>query len=88
MPAQPIQEERKREMLNAKHNKLNINGEQIPHPNNIKENWITGTEYYQVLFQILLINMHNWIKHRQLQTTAETDCFLAMQCQLSLTQSL
>ena len=75
-------------MLNAKHNKLNINGVQIPHSNNIKENWITGTEYYQILFQILLINMHNWIKHRQLQTTAETDCFLAMQFQLSLTQSL
>ena len=34
-----------KEILNAKHNKLSIDGLQIPHPNNIKENWITGSEY-------------------------------------------
>ena len=42
LPIQPSQEERKKEILNAKHNKLRSNAMQIPHP---KENWITGSEY-------------------------------------------
>ena len=39
------EEEREKEILNAKHIKLSIDGVQIPHPNNIKLNWITGSEY-------------------------------------------
>ena len=35
------------QILNANHNKLSIDGVQIPHPNNIKENRITGSEYLQ-----------------------------------------
>ena len=45
LPIHPSQEEREKEILNAKRNKLSIDGVQIPHPNNIKENWITGSEY-------------------------------------------
>ena len=45
LPIQPSQEEREKEILNAKHNKLSIYGVQIPDPNNIKENWIIGSEY-------------------------------------------
>ena len=45
LPIQPSQEEREKEILNAEHNKLSIDGVQIPHPNYIKENWITGSEY-------------------------------------------
>ena len=46
LPIQPSQEEREREkkILNVKHNKLSIDGVQIPHPIGIKENWITGSE--------------------------------------------
>ena len=44
LPIQPSQEEREKEILNANHNKLSIDVAQIPHPNNIKENWITGSE--------------------------------------------
>ena len=48
---QPSQEEREKEILNAKHNKLSIDSVQIPHPNEIKETWITesenlATQYY------------------------------------------
>ena len=42
---QPSQEDREKKILNAKHNKLSIDGVQIPHPNNIKENWINKSEY-------------------------------------------
>ena len=45
LPIQPSQEEREKEILNAKHNKLSIDGVQIPHSNNIKKNWITGRKY-------------------------------------------
>ena len=45
MSIQPTQEKNKKEILNVKHNKLSIDGVQIPHPNDIKENWITGSEY-------------------------------------------
>ena len=45
LPIQPSQEEREKDILNATHNKLSIDGVEIPHPNNIKENWITGSEY-------------------------------------------
>ena len=45
LPIQPSQEEREKEIVNAKHKKLSIDGMQIPHHNNIKENWITGSEY-------------------------------------------
>ena len=45
LPIQPSQEENEKEILNAEHNKFSIDGVQIPHPNNIKENWITGSEY-------------------------------------------
>ena len=44
-------------ILNAKHNKLSIDGVQIPHPNNIKENWITGSEY---LPSIVLKNINEY----------------------------
>ena len=57
MPIQPSQEERENEILNAKHNKLSIDGVQIPHPNNIKENWITGSEY---LPSIVLKNINEY----------------------------
>ena len=57
MPIQPSQEERENEILNAKHNKLSIDGVQIPHPNNIKENWITGSEY---LPSIILKNINEY----------------------------
>ena len=45
LPIQPSQEERGKEILNTKHNKLSIDGVQIPHPYTIKETWITGSEY-------------------------------------------
>ena len=45
LPIQPSQEEREKDILNATHNKLSIDGVEIPHPNSIKENWITGSEY-------------------------------------------
>ena len=45
LPVQKSREEREKEILNAKHNKLSFDGVRIPHPNNIKENWITGSEY-------------------------------------------
>ena len=45
LPIQHSQDEREKEILNAKHNKLSIDGVQIHHPNGIKENWITGSEY-------------------------------------------
>lgn len=38
---QQSQGECKKEILNAKYNKLSIVGVQIPHPNDIRENWIT-----------------------------------------------
>ena len=47
LPIHPSQEEREKEILNAKRNKLSIDGVQIPHPNNIKENWISAGEYLQ-----------------------------------------
>ena len=42
---EPSQEKREKEILNAKHKKWSIDGVQIPHPNDIKENWITESEY-------------------------------------------
>ena len=57
LPIHPSQEERKSEILNAKHNKLIIDGVQIPHPNDIKENWITGSEY---LPSIILNNIDEY----------------------------
>ena len=45
LPIQHSQDEGEKEILNAKHNKLSIDGVQIHHPNGIKENWITGSEY-------------------------------------------
>ena len=57
MPIQPSQEEREKEILNAKHKKLNIDGVQIPHPTDIKENWITGSEY---LPSIILNNIDEY----------------------------
>ena len=42
---QPSQGERQKEFLNAKHNKLSVDGVQISHPYNIKENWITASKY-------------------------------------------
>ena len=33
------------DILNTKHKKLSVDGVQLPHPNNIKENWIAGNEY-------------------------------------------
>ena len=50
LPIQPSLEERKKEILNAKHNKLSIDDVQIPHSSNIKENWITGSEYLPSIF--------------------------------------
>ena len=44
LPIQHSQDEREKEILNAKRNKLCIDGVQY-HPNGIKENWITGSEY-------------------------------------------
>ena len=38
---QQSQGECKKEILNTKYNKLSIVGVQIPHPNDIRENWIT-----------------------------------------------
>ena len=38
MLIQPRQGEREKEILNAKHNKLSIDGIQIPHPTDIKKN--------------------------------------------------
>ena len=57
LPIQPRQKERKKEILNAKHNKLCTDGVQIPHPNDIKENWITGSEY---LSSIILNNIDEY----------------------------
>ena len=45
LPIQPSQEQREKEILNAKHNKLSNHGVHIPKPNDIKENWITGNLY-------------------------------------------
>ena len=56
-------------------------------PNNIKENCITGSEPYQILFWKILMNMQNWIRQRKLQRKGETYYFLATRCQSSLTQS-
>ena len=36
LPIQPGQEEREKEILNAKYNKLSIDDVEIPHPNNIR----------------------------------------------------
>ena len=49
LPIQRSQQEREKEISNAKHNKLSNDGAQIPHPNNIKENWITGSEYLPII---------------------------------------
>ena len=57
LPIHPSQEEREKEILNAKRNKLSIDGVQIPHPNNIKENWISGGEYLQ---SIVLKNINEY----------------------------
>ena len=51
LPIQPNRAEREKEVLSAKHSKLNIDGAQTPHPNVIKENWSTKNEYlYQLSF--------------------------------------
>ena len=54
LPIQPRQEEREKEMLNASHDKLSIVSIQIPCPNSIKKDWITGSEY---LASIILNNI-------------------------------
>ena len=59
LPIQPSQEERGKEIVNAKHKKLTMDGMQIPHPNNIKENWITGSEY---LPSIVLKNIDEYAR--------------------------
>ena len=56
-PIQSSQEEHKKEILNTNHSKLNIDGVHIPHPNDIKENWITGSEY---LPSIILNNIDEY----------------------------
>ena len=76
---QPSQEEREKEILNAKHNKLSIDSVQIPHPNEIKETWITGSE----LPSILLNNIDefgelNSAKKASEGRKEETYCFMAM----------
>ena len=45
LPIHPNQEQREKEILNAKHNKLSNDGVHIPYPNDIKKNWITGNVY-------------------------------------------
>ena len=59
LPTQPSQEEHKKEILNSKHNKFSIDGLQIPHPNDITENWITGSEY---LPSIILNNIDEYVE--------------------------
>ena len=54
---QPSQEEREKEILNTNHNKLSIDGVQIYHHHDIKENWITGSEY---LPSIILNNIKEY----------------------------
>ena len=49
LPIRPSQDERKKEILNAKHNKLSINGVQILHPNNIKKTGLLEVNTYQVM---------------------------------------
>ena len=50
----PSQEEREQEITSSKEQKLNIDGVQIPHPNEIKNNWMTGSEYLQVFWRVIL----------------------------------
>ena len=45
LPIPPYQAKCKKKILNAKNNKLTIDGVQISHPNDIKEKWISGREY-------------------------------------------
>ena len=80
LPIQQSQEEIEKEMSNAKHNKLSIDGVQIPHFNNIKENWITGSEY---LPNIVLKNIDEYAEFSSAKKTSkqrkgETYYFLAM----------
>ena len=53
----PSQEEREKEILNAKHIKLCIDGVQIPHPMTSKKTGLLEVNTYQVLFRIM--NMQN-----------------------------
>ena len=50
LPIRPSQEERKKEILNAKHNKLSIGGVQTPHPITSKKIGLLEVNAYQVLF--------------------------------------
>ena len=59
LPIQPSQEEREKKILNAKHHKLSIYGVQIPQPNDIKENWITGSAH---LPSIVLNNIDEYVE--------------------------
>ena len=49
LPIQPSQEKCETETLNAKHNKLSVDGVKILHPNNMKENWNTESEYPPII---------------------------------------
>ena len=56
--------------LNAKHNKLSPDGVQIPHPNNIKENWITGSEYVP---SIVLKNIDEYAELNSAKKTSKEE---------------
>ena len=53
----PSQGEREKEIALSKAQKLNIDGVQIPHPNEIQNNWMTGSEY---LPSVLASNVENY----------------------------
>ena len=75
---QPSQEEREKEILNAKHSKLSIYGVQIPHPMTSKKTGLLEVITYQVLFWQMLMNIQNWIQQRKLQRKGETYYFMVM----------
>ena len=57
LPNQRSQEEREKEILNAKHNKLSNDSVQVRQPN--KKTGLKEVNTYQLLFRKILINMHN-----------------------------
>ena len=85
LPIQPGQESEK-EILNAKHNKLSIDGVKYLIPMTSKKIGSLEVNTYKVLFWIILMKMQNWIRQRKIQ--GKEHCFLAMWCQLSLTRML
>ena len=57
LPVLPNQDARQQEISNSKLKKLNVDGVQIPHPTEIKDNWISGSEYLPSIIDTGLENI-------------------------------